>query len=207
MAEARQSTVLDTGLQYLGTVYAKALIAAAEKTGTTELVLSELDSLVEDVLQRLPTLERTLNSPRVSFESKESLLEKAFRGKMSAQMINFLKVLARHGRFSAVRAVRQAARRIFNELRGILEVYVTTAESIDSATHKLVVEKLKAALGREIDLTTTVNPDLLGGVQIRVGDTVYDGSLANQLARLRKELVSTASVRMRTEVGRFAVAN
>src|SRR5689334_11614239 len=117
MADARQNTVLDTGLQYLGTVYAKALIGATEKSKTTDTVVQELDSLVQDVLQRLPKYEATLSSPRVSFENKESLLDRAFRGKMSPQLLTFLKVLCRHGRFNAIRAVRQAARKIVNELR------------------------------------------------------------------------------------------
>lgn len=207
MADARQNTVLDTGLQYLGTVYAKALIGATEKSKTTDTVVQELDSLVQDVLQRLPKYEATLSSPRVSFENKESLLDRAFRGKMSPQLLTFLKVLCRHGRFNAIRAVRQAAQKIVNELRGRVEVIVTTAEPMSSATRDLIVGKLKTALRRDIDLHTAVNPELLGGLMIRVGDTVYDGTLANELARLRNELVATASAQMRSEADRFAVAN
>ncbi len=207
MAEARQSTILDTGLQYLGTVYAKALIGAAEKAGTTDAVLEQLDSLVTDVLDVLPQFEATLNSPRVPFDSKERLLDQAFRHQMAPQLFNFVKVLARRGRFNCVRAVRRAARKIYNELRGRLEVHLTTAEPIDRATHELVLAKLKGSLGSEIDLKTSVNPDVLGGLVIRVGDTVYDGSLANQLARLRNELVATTTQHMRADADRFAVAN
>ena len=207
MADDRQSTVLDTGLQYLGTVYAKALIGAAEKSRTTEVVLQELDSLIQDVLQRLPKYEATLSSPRVSFENKESLLNRGFGGKMSPQLLTFLKVLCRHGRFNALRAVRQAAQKIVNELRGRVEVFVTTAEPINSATRDLIAGKLKTALRRDIDLKTAVNPELLGGLLIRVGDTVYDGTLANELARLRNEIVASATVQMRSEAERFAVAN
>jgi F-type H+-transporting ATPase subunit delta len=207
MAEARHSTVLDTGLQYIGTVYAKALIAAAEKSGTTEKVLEELDAFVSDVLDAFPKFEATLGSPRVPFESKERALDRAFANKMSPQLLNFLKVLTRRGRFEAVRAVRLAARKIYNDLRGRVEVHLTTAEPLDASTRDLVLTKLKAALKTEIDLKTYVDPELLGGLTIRVGDTVYDGSLANQLARLRNELVATATQRLRAESDRFAVAN
>src|SRR6185503_14304012 len=126
MAEVEQRSIHDTGLQYLGTVYAKALIGATEKAGKTEAVLEELDSLVTDVLSALPRLDATLCSPRVPFESKERILDQAFRGKMSVQLLHFLKVLARRGRFHCVRAVRQAARKILNDLRGRVEVLVTT---------------------------------------------------------------------------------
>ena len=207
MADAQHSTVLDPGLQYLGTVYAKALLGATEKTGTTEAVLDEFDSLLEDVLAKLPSLQRTLSSPRVPFEAKESLLDRSFQGKMSPQLLTFLKVLARHGRFSAIRAVRTATRKLFNELRGRLEVQVTTAAPMDNATRDAVLAKLKQSLKREVDLRTSVDPELLGGLLIRIGDTVYDGSLANQLQRLQKKLVATSTVRMRTEADKFAVAN
>jgi F-type H+-transporting ATPase subunit delta len=80
-------------------------------------------------------------------------------------------------------------------------------EPLDRATRDLVLAKLKSSLGVEIDLKTSVDPDLLGGLVIRVGDTVYDGSLANQLARLRNELVATATQRMRANTDRFTVAN
>src|SRR5262245_14487792 len=127
MAEGEHSTVLDTELQYIGTVYAKALIAATEKSGNTEAVLAELDALIADVLERLSKFEATLSSPRVPFESKEQMLNRAFANKMSPQLLNFLKVLARRGRFDALRAVRLATRKIFNELRGRVEVHLTTA--------------------------------------------------------------------------------
>jgi F-type H+-transporting ATPase subunit delta len=112
---------------------------------------------------------------------------------MSPQLLNFLKVLARRGRFEAVRAVRHASRKIFNDLRGRVEVFVTTAAPLSDAIRDLVLAKLKSSLKSEIDLKTHVDPNLLGGLRIRVGDTVYDGSLANQLARLRSELVATAT--------------
>lgn len=207
MAEAQQNTVLDTGLQYLGTVYAKALLGATEKSGTTEAVLAEFDSLIQDVLAKLPALEQTLRSPRVPFEAKESLLNRSFQGKMTPQLLTFLKVLTRHGRFSAIRAVRAATRKLFNDLRGRLEVHVTTATPMDGSTRDAVLAKLKTNLKREVDLHTSVDPELLGGLLIRIGDTVYDGSIANQLQRLQKELVAASTVRMRTQADKFAVAN
>src|SRR5687768_10727966 len=100
MEEIRQSTVMDTELQYLGTVYAKALLGATEKSGNTDTVLAELNSVVHDVLNRLPQLELMLASPRVPLDSKERLLDQAFQGKMTPQMLNFLKVIVARGRFN-----------------------------------------------------------------------------------------------------------
>lgn len=207
MADSEHSSALDTGRQYLGTVYAKALIAAAESAGNTEAVLEELDAFVNEVLNKVPKLEAVLSSPRVPFESKERTLDRSLGKSMSPQLLNFLKVLTRRGRFDCLRAVRQSAHDMFNKLRGRIEVHLTTAEPLDSATRDLVLLKLKSSLKSEIDLKTYVDRDLLGGLVIRLGDTVYDGSLANQLARLRNDLVAAATQRMRTDAERFAVAN
>lgn len=207
MSDAQHPTILNTGHQYLGTVYAKALIGAAEKAGVTDRVVAELDSLVSDVLARLPSLTATLESPKVPFDVKSAMLDKAFRGKMSDETLHFLKVLTRRGRFDCIRAVRQAVRKIVNDLRGRIEVLLTSAQPIDAATRDLVVAKLRTALGREIDLRTKVDPHVLGGMVLRVGDTVYDGSLANQLSRLRTELVAAAGAQLRADASRFSVAN
>lgn len=207
MAEARNNEVLDTGLQYLGTVYAKALLAVTEKTGKSEAVVQELESLVDDVLVRLPKLDAALSSPRVSLERKEALLDQAFSKSMSPQLLQFLKVVIRRGRFNCIRALRRSAQHLLNELRRRVEVHVTTAEPVDSATKDLIATTLQRALKRDIDLKLSVKPEVLGGILIRVGDTVYDGSLANQLARLRQDLISSASMRLRTNSERFVVAN
>jgi len=207
MDEARHPTVLDTGLQHLGTIYAKALLAATERTGNTDIVLAEFDSLLDDVLPQLPSLESVLAAPRVPFEAKEKLLDAAFGGKSSREFLHFLKVLTRRGRFGAARAVRAAARRLLNELRGRVEVRLTSATAVDADTLQLIRNRLQQSLQREIDLHTHVDEELIGGLVIRVGDTVYDGSVANQLRQLRSELVARTAQTMRSQTDRFAVAN
>lgn len=207
MSDSQHLSVLDTGRQYLGTVYAKALIGATEKAGVTERVLAELDAFISDILYKVPGLAATLESPKVPFDAKSAMLDRALKGKMAEQLLNLLKVMARRGRFDCLRAVQLASRRIVNELRGRVEVFLTTAQPIDTATRDLVVAKLRTALGREVDLQVKVDADVLGGMVLRVGDTVYDGSLANQLSRLRTELVAAAGTQLRADSSRFSVAN
>src|SRR5689334_22974379 len=102
MADNQQSG-FDPGREHLGEVYAQALLGAAEKAGVTEGVVAELGSFVEDVLDKLPQIKATLFSLRVTPQEKAAILDKAFGGKMSVQLLNFLKVLARHQRMDAVR--------------------------------------------------------------------------------------------------------
>ncbi len=206
MAKARPTTVFDTGLQHLGTVYAKALLGAGEKAGDTERVLDELRSLVEDVLDRLPELEAALVAPKVPLESKLRMLDQAFQRSMTPTLLNFLKVLARRGRFACIRAVQQAARRLYNELRGRVEVQVRSAQPLTAAQQKLTANQLRQSLGREVDMQWDLDPQLIGGLVIRVGDTVYDGSVANRLQRLRDTMVAKTTQQIRDELERFALA-
>ena len=206
MAEASQnSNAFDSGRQRLGEVYAKALIGAAEKAGKTSQVLEELDSVVNDVLANLPKLAAALESPRVPIEHKLTLLDRAFGGKMSKELLNFLKVAAKHGRLDCLKAVNRAAKDLHNEMRGRVEVHVRTAEPAGPELLAKIAAQLKLALQRDVDLRAGVDPSLIGGLLVRVGDTVYDGSVANRLKRLRAETLDKTSQQIRQALDRFAV--
>jgi F-type H+-transporting ATPase subunit delta len=205
MAEARQEMVFDTGQQYLGSVYAKALIGAGEKAGNTEQLLTELDSIVYDVLQELPALAQTLESPRVPLEAKERVLTSAFGGKATAPLLDFLKVVARRGRFDCLPAIAKSARHQFNQARGRVEVLVQSAETLDEKAIEELTSTLKKQLGREVELQLGVDAELIGGLVVRVGDTVYDGSLSNRLGILREEMIKRAGQQVVSELDRFAV--
>lgn len=206
MADAEHTTVLDSAQQQLGSVYAEALLGAAEKSGKAEQVLGELQSVVEDVLQKLPTFDAVLRSPRVPHEEKARILDKAFKGKMSAELLNFLKVVSRHGRLESLRAINRAAQKLYHERMGRVEVLVRTAEPLPEELYARIADKLRAALGREPVLRMEIEPELIGGVVIRIGDTVYDGSVARQLVRLREETAAKISRELRRAGDRFAIA-
>lgn len=206
MAETLDKATFDSDQQYIGTVYGKALLGAAEKAGKTEAVIEEFDSLVGDVLAELPKLEATLSSPRVPLETKTGILDKAFGGKMSVELLNFLKVVVAHGRFDCLRAINRAAKQLYNESRNRVEVVVRSAEPLDVTTVAAITKKLQEALGKEIDLKTEVDPDVIGGLVVRVGDTVFDASVANQLVRLRDETLARTAQAIRESLDRFTLA-
>ena len=207
MADAEHKTVFDTGRQYLGGVYAKALLGATEKAGNTDSVLAELDSVVDDVLPALRNLEETLASPRVPLEAKTGMLDRAFGGKMAVQLLNLLKVLCRNGRFDCIHAIRRAAHEQYNELRGRVEVLARSAEPLEAGLVEAVRNRLQVSLGCEIDLKVAIDPELIGGIVLKIGDTVYDGSVVNRLASLRESLLTKTGQQIRDQVGRFVLAD
>ena len=208
MAETQASkTSVDTGQQYLAAVYAKALLGATERAGNTEAVLEELEALLSEVFQQLPKLESALTSPRVGQEEKLRLLELAIGSRVSQSLLDFLKVLARRGRLDCLRAITRAARQQLNEIRGRVEVTLVTAEPLGEDSTRQAAERLQTALGQQIDLSTSVDPDLIGGAIVRVGDTIFDGSVINRLEQMRRTAHTNSAQKMRDELDRFATSN
>ncbi len=206
MAKSRSTPgTFDPARQRLGTVYAKALLGATEKAGQTDRVLEELDSLVADVLDKLPDFEETLRTPRIGPEEKVQLLERVFASRVSPLFMNFLKVAAQHERLDALRAIQRAARKLYNEMRNRVEVLVETAAPLSNQLRGSIAARLGKLLGREVVLTTEINPDLLGGLVVRVGDTVYDGSLAGKLKAMEAVTLEQTTQRLRESLDQFAL--
>ena len=137
MAKSKHD-VADSGRQHLGSVYAKALLGAAEKAGQSQQVLDELDSLVSDVLNKLPQLDAAFASPRITAEEKSAMIDKAFGGRMSVTLQHFLKVVAKHERLDCLRAVKVEAQKLQQALRGQVEVTVHSAATLDQAATNAV---------------------------------------------------------------------
>ena len=196
----------DAARQQLGNVYAKALLGATENAGNSDAVLAEFDSLIDDVLDKLPQLDSLLASPRVSHEEKLRVLDSAFQDRMSPQLFRFLKVTAAHGRLDCLRAINDAAHRRYNEMRGRVEVRVFTARRLPAELLEQIASRLRVALQSEVDLETDVDPELIVGLVVRVGDTVYDASVSNRLQRLRAETFEKTVQEIRQSLDRFALA-
>lgn len=201
---AKHETAFDSDRQYLGDTYAKALVAALEKAGKTDEALEQLDSLIEDVWNRHQTLEDVMDSPRVPFSEKEGMLERAFAESMEPLLLNFLKVVARHGRMDCLREMHRSAQKLVNDLRGRREVIVETAVALDDGLRSQVTEHLQGSLQAEVILQERVDPSLIGGIRVRVGDTVFDGTVANQLRALRDQVAELSSRKIREKPLRFA---
>jgi F-type H+-transporting ATPase subunit delta len=196
----------NVGSQNVAAVYAKAYLGATEAAGTTDAALAELESLVSDVLDKLPRLDAILSSGLVSADQKIELIDKAIGTKASPLLRNFLKVLARHGRLDVLRGVRSEARKMVDKLRGRFRVHVTTAAELDGQLHQQLTETLRGMLGGQPVLEVKTRPELIGGIVLRVGDTVYDGSIATRLARIREQMIDRSVHEIQSGRNRFGSA-
>ena len=187
-------------------VYAAAFLGAMEKTGVTDAMMAEFASLVHQVLDRFPSFEAALGSLRIGEEEKAALLDRVLGPQLSPPLMTFLKVVNRHGRLSFLREILRQARQQLNERRGVVDVQVTTAVALRSELAQQISHVLQTALGRRINLLQAVKPDVLGGLIVRVGDKVFDGSVMNRLWRLRAETLEKTVRQMRGAAERYVVA-
>jgi F-type H+-transporting ATPase subunit delta len=196
----------NVGIQNVAAVYAKAFLGATEAAGTTDAALVELESLVSDVLNKLPRLDAILRSGLVSADQKIELIDKAIGSQASPLLRNFLKVLARHGRLETLRGIRSEARKMVDKMRGRFRVHVSTAAELDGQLQQQLTETLRGMLGGQPVLVVKTRPELIGGIVLRVGDTVYDGSIATRLARIQEQMIDRSVHEIQSGRDRFGSA-
>jgi F-type H+-transporting ATPase subunit delta len=196
------SHAVDIGRQQVGIVYAKALLGAAKADAGS--ILEELGAIVNDVLTTHPKFREVIESPRIPSDDKIGILDRTFGGKVSPTLLKFLKVVAEHERLDCLDAIFQETRKRYNEEQRVVQVIATTAHPVDSNTEKMIHDDLTQRLNAKIDMEMRVDPSIIGGLVVRVGDKVYDGSVSEKLNSLRKGAVENAVSKMRGATDSFA---
>ncbi len=182
----QHETALDSDDQQVGVLYAKALLGAAGDS--VDAIVSELEAVVKECLNQHPALEQALASPRISQEHKEAMLDRIFNGRLDGRLLNFLKILCRRGRIQSLRAVQVTATILREEQLGRQRVIVTSAQPLNDEQRGLISERLQAAYGKQPVLIEKVDSQLLGGIVLRIGDRVLDGSVLGKLAAIRSSV-------------------
>lgn len=187
-ATASTSVTEYPAVQSVARVYAQGLLDAAAKHGEVDGVLEQLGSLIADVLTPHPDFERLLCTQLTSQEEKLRLIDKVLASQGSPLLINSLKVMARHDRLDLLRQVQAAAILLNEQRQGKVRVRVTSAAPLSAEALESLRQQLSQSLQADPIVESAVDPELLGGLVIRVGDTVYDGSVRNRLRQLRGKL-------------------
>jgi F-type H+-transporting ATPase subunit delta len=181
------------------------MTVAAKSKDSTALV-EEVDSLVNDVLSRYPKLEETLRSALVASEDKEKALDRILRGRASSHVLNFLKVLARHDRLSLLRSIARLLTKLDAERRGLIAVELRVAAPISNELETEIANRVRRAAGGEPVITTQIDPSLIAGFVVRIGDRVFDGSISSQLENTRRAMIDRITETIETAPDRFMAA-
>jgi F-type H+-transporting ATPase subunit delta len=198
---------MDVTEERIARVYATAFMEVAAKTKDATALVDEVGSLVNDVLGRFPRLEDTLRSALISSEDKEMSLDRMLSGRASALVLNFVKVLARHDRLGLLRSIASILKKLDAQRRGLTDVEVRVAAPIDASLQTEIQNRLRKALGGEPVLHVQVDPAVIAGMVIRVGDRVYDGSVNTQLENARRAMIERITERIETAPERFMVVS
>jgi F-type H+-transporting ATPase subunit delta len=170
--------------------YAETLLELARKDGDMsgwgDMIRSLSDGMDSD-----RRLKMFLESPRVSVERKNEIIDQAVGGGAPRNFVRFLKALVHHRRQMLIPAIAASYDDLLDEVEGRVHAAVTVAREPDEADRAAVTQHLAKSLGKEVVPHFSVNPALLGGVVVRVGDTVLDGSVRRRLATLRARMLAS----------------
>ena len=186
-APAASHVLADPSAKAVARVYAQAYLDAAAAAGIAN-PLEDLTSFHDDVLQPNPQFARLLTSEVTTQEEKLGILERVVAPRASQFLTNFLRVLARHGRLVLLPLILNEAWLEQERREGKRRVSLTSAFPLSADQLGQIVNRLRSSLPYEPVVITETDPSLLGGVVIRVGDTIFDGSLRTRLKDLQFRL-------------------
>lgn len=194
----------DVSARRIAKVYAAALLDTAQKQGQAETVLAELDSLVRDVFEREPQLEVLLSSAAIGRHARRASLQRIFGGRASATFVSFVQVLNDHERLILLRPILAAATAMYDERHRRLRVLVSSAVPLPDDIRQRLETDVRAYFHLEPVLIPQLDPALLGGLKVRIGDVQYDASVRNRLDSLRDQILARSSHEIQSRRDRFS---
>lgn len=167
--------------------YARALFDLAKEEKAIDQFGQDLTEVFA-LLQANTELEKLLYHPRVQESDKKEMMTKILRGQVKPLILNFILLLIDKGRINLLKEMIELYHQMAQEAKGIVEVQVETAFTLSPENRMNLTAKLKQMTGKEIAMKEAVNPALIGGIRIRVGDKVIDGTIERHLERIKESL-------------------
>ncbi len=168
--------------------YAEVLLELAQRAGDLRGWGEMMDN-VSNAVETDRRLRVFLESPRVSSQQKNEIIQKAYGAALPRTFVRFLQALVDHRRQMLIPTIAHEYNNLVDDVEGRVHASVTFAKDPDDGDRELVTTQLSRALGKTVVPHFHVNPDVLGGVVVRVGDTVLDGSVRRRLAILRGKML------------------
>ncbi len=166
--------------------YAKSLIDLAGEQSSVEEVKGDIELFLE-TCRANPGLQAILKNPIISLDKKANILDGLFSGKVHEMILSFFKIVIRKGRAEILFATAKEFVSQYNSLKNIVKATVTSASPLNQENIRQIEDVVKASTKGEVILTTIVDPKLIGGFILKVGDKQFDTSISSKLNKLRKE--------------------
>jgi F-type H+-transporting ATPase subunit delta len=178
-------------MEEIAEVYARALFEAAVENGELDEIQQQLAAWT-DALGENRNLQTFFFSPRFSSVEKKEAIGRIIVGG-NQRFVNFLELLAERHRLPAIFRIRRDFDELWREEHKLLPVEVTSAVELDESLVRSIGERIESQTGRRIELTSRVDPDIIGGLVLRVGNRVLDASVHGRLERLRRQITRAAA--------------
>jgi F-type H+-transporting ATPase subunit delta len=171
--------------------YARSLAEIVFEENLEQAVTEDMETYSE-IFKAVPDLLGAFESPGIPHEAKEKLLENLIELHPIHRIThNFLKVLLEHNRIRHYQQIYESYLDLVNEHNGIVSARVSTAMPLDSSEIKILEEKLSGVTGKTVFMDSQTDQDLLGGIVVQIGDTIFDGSIRTKLAEMKRKLAET----------------
>jgi len=173
-------------MEEIAAVYARSLFEVAQEQGKLDTIREELGQFA-DALDGDRELQVFFFSPYFSTIEKKDGLDRAVSD-ADPILVNFLKLLIENHRMPVIFRVRRVVDELWRKENKLLPVTVTSAVELDQATVSQIGDRIAEQTGRKVELSAIVEPDILGGLVVRVGNSILDASIRNRLEQLRKQV-------------------
>ncbi len=177
-------------MEELAQVYARSLFEVAREQNKLDVLREQLGQFA-DAMKQNRELELFFFSPYFSTAEKQDGLDKLLDG-ADDRLMNFLKLLVENHRMPVIYRLRREYERLWERENRLLPVVLTSAVELDEQTVKDLGERIGERTGNTVVLTTTVEPDIIGGIVVRVGNSILDASIRNRLEQLRTQVAQGA---------------
>jgi F-type H+-transporting ATPase subunit delta len=177
-------------MEEIATVYSRSLFEVAKEQGKLDEVREQLGQ-VADAVNADRELQIFFFSPYFSTEEKQDGLRKVIDGAEPA-VLNFLELLVENHRTPALFRIRREYDQLWERENKLLPVEITTAVELDDEIAQRIGDEIGEQTGQRVELTKTVDPDVIGGLVLRVGNSILDASIRNRLDNLRKNVAKAA---------------
>lgn len=166
--------------------YAKSLMDLAIEQNSLDRAYADM-KMVDDICDKNREMRAVLKSPVIKGDKKIAIIESVFEGRLSPIVSGFIKIITQHRREYMLHEISDSFVKQYNYYKNISVAEITTAVKLSDETRKRLAESLRKSEGREVQIREKVDPSLIGGLIVRIGDRQYDGSISRKLHDLKKE--------------------
>jgi ATP synthase F1 delta subunit len=178
-------------MEELAQVYGRSLFEVAQEQDKLDLLREQLGQFA-DALSENRDLELFFFSPYFSTAEKQASLQKLLEG-ADERLLSFLDLLIENHRMPVIFRIRREYERLWEQEKQLLPVVLTSAVALDERTVADLSAQIGERTGRTVELTTEVQPDILGGIVVRIGNSILDASIRNRLEQLRAHVAAGAA--------------